>query len=301
MKRKALGTAVAVVLLAALAAGQSQEQYLDVDTVQVKPEKRAEFDALTKKFVAANRQNKGDVWITMETLYGPGNRVTFISTRQTYGDAEKANDAFYEALLKAYGKAGTDKLFQDYNQCTISSRNEFRRRRWDLSSNAPTDAAGIAKLVGGARYLRTNIVHVRPGQVAAFEAQLKDLKTAREKASPPQTVLVSQAVAGQEGTVFYVTSLQPALAAFDSIPTAQQLLGEEGYAKFLKTSAEVVSNTETVINRLVPELSNAPQEVAAVAPDFWTPKPMVAKTATGKAPAVPASETGKMDDKKDKQ
>jgi hypothetical protein len=301
MKVKALWIAVAVVSLAALAAGQVQDQYLDVYTVQVKPEKRTDFDSLAKKFAAANHQNKGDLWVGMETAYGPGNRVTFVSTRQSYGDAEKGEDAFFQALMKAYGKAGVDKLFQDYNQCILSYRTEIRRRRWDLSSNAPADAAAMAKLVGNARYLRTTVVHVRPGQVATFESLLKDLKTAREKATPPQTVLVSQAVVGQEGTVFYVTSLQNSMAAFDSIPNVQQLLGEEGYAKFLKTSADVVSNTETVINRFLPELSNAPEEVAAVAPAFWTPKPMVAKASSAKKPAVPASETGKMEEKKDKQ
>ena len=302
MKRKALWTAVAVVLLTALSVGQAQQQYLDVYTVQVKPEKRADFDAILKRMVAANRQNKGDTWVAIETSYGPGNRVSFIGTRQSYSDAEKANDVFFGALLKTYGKATTDKLFQDYNQCIISSRSELRRRRWDLSSNAPADAAGLAKLVGDARWVRTTTVHVRPGQVAAFEDLLKELKTAREKASPPQTALVSQAVAGQEGTVFYVSTLQPSMGSFDTMPTVQQMLGDESYAKFLKTSAEAVFNTETAINRFLPELSNAPQEVATVAPDFWTPKAAVAaKTSSKKSPTVNASETGKMDAKdKDK-
>ena len=95
-------------------------------------------------------------------------------------------------------------------------------------------------MLGNARWLRTTAVHVRPGQVAVFEALPKDLKPAREKASPSQTALV----------VFYVTSLQTSMAGFDGIPTMPQMLGEEGYAKFLKTNAEVVQNTETVINRL---------------------------------------------------
>jgi hypothetical protein len=300
MKRKALWTAVAVVLLASLAAGQAQEQYLDVSILQVKPEKRAEFDAVSRKIVAANRQNRGDAWIAMETVYGQGDRVSFISTRNGYGDAEKATGAFEEALQKSFGKAGADKLFQDLNQCLVSFRSEFRRRRWDLSSTAPADAAAMAKLVGGARWLRTTAVHVRPGQVMAYEALMKDVKAAREKASPPQTTLVSQAVAGQEGTVFYVTTLQNSLAAFDTLPTIQQTLGEEGYEKFLKTSAEAVAGTETVINHFLPELSNAPEEVAAVAPDYWNPKTMVAANAKAK-PAkngkVNAADTSKMDDK----
>ena len=87
MQRKVIGSVIAVVLLGALAVGQAQqaqESYLDVFTVQVKPEKRADFDAVSRKIAVANRENKGDTWLAMETTYGPGNRVTFISTRNTW-------------------------------------------------------------------------------------------------------------------------------------------------------------------------------------------------------------------------
>jgi len=265
----------------------------------VKPEKRADFDAITKKMVAANRQSKGDTWLTTETAYGPGNRVTFVSMRQSYADDGKGSDAFDSALLKTLGKAGTDKLMQDFSQCVVSTRTELRRRRLDLSSNAPTDPKAMAKLLGEARYLRTTTVSVRPGQVAAFEKQAKELKTANEKATPPQTRLVSQAVAGQEGTVFYITTFQNSLAGFDTVPTTQQVLGDEGYQKFLKTNAEVVLGTETVINRFLPELSNAPEEVAAIAPDFWQPKAvMAAKANKAKSAVVNASDKSKIEEKK---
>jgi hypothetical protein len=42
----------------------------------------------------------------------------------------------------------------------------------------------------------------------------------------------------------------------------------QGYAKFLKTNAEAIAGIETVINHFLPELSNAPEVVAAVAPDY---------------------------------
>lgn len=302
MQRKAIGSVIAFVLLAALAVGQApqaQESYLDVFTVQVKPEKRADFDAIGKKISMANRQNKGDTWLAMETTYGPGNRVTFVSTRNSYAEVETAMGTFMEALQKTYGRAATDKMMQDLNQCMLSSRSEIRRRRWDLSSNAPSDAAGFAKLIAESRWLRTTAVHVRPGEAATFEALLKDVKAAREKASPPLTVLVSQAVAGQDGTVYYVTTPESSLAGFDAIPPIQQTLGEEGYAKFLKANAEAVSGTETVINHFLPDLSNAPEQIAAAAPDFWRPKSSVAANAktAPKAPMVNAAETGKMEDK----
>jgi hypothetical protein len=110
-------------------------------------------------------------------------------------------------------------------------------------------------------------------------------------------MLVSQAVAGQEGTVYYVTTLQTSLAGFDAVPSVQQLLGDDGYNKFLKASAETVADAETSINRFLPEISNAPEEVASNAPDFWRPAPVRAK-ATTKSPVVNAKETTKVEDQK---
>jgi len=136
MQRKAVWASIVVVLFGVLLVAQAQESYLDVYVVQVKPEKRADFDAISKKIAAANRQNGGDSWLAMETVYGPGNRVTFVSTRQSYGEIEKATGTFYEALQKTYGKAPTEKMLADFSQCLESSRSEIRRRRWDLNFEA---------------------------------------------------------------------------------------------------------------------------------------------------------------------
>lgn len=285
-KLRALGTAVSLVLLAALCFAQAGQQYLDVYIAQVKPEKRADFDAIAKKMVTANRQNKGDNWIAMETTYGPVNRVTFVSTRNSYAETETGSDMFYAAAVKAYGKAATDKLFQDFNQCLVNGRSELRVRRWDLSSNAPTDPAAYAKMVGETRWLRTVTVRVRNGHAEAFEALLKDVKEAREKASPPVTTFVSQGVAGQEGTVYYITTLENTMGGFDTIPSLKTVLGDEGYANLVKTSAEVVDRIDNAINHFLPELSNPPQEVVSAAPDYWMPKPVVAAKAKPKTDAM---------------
>jgi len=277
--------ALAAVLVFALAAvgqmqpAQTQEQYLDIFSVKVKPEKRADFDAISKKIAQANRQNNGDTWIATEAVYGEGNTINFVSARRSYGDIEKATDTFMGALGKAFGKAGTEKTFADFNATLVSSRGEIRQRRLDLSSNPPANPAALFRLVGESRWLRTTIVRVRPGRVPEFEALLKDIKAARERSTPQETTLVSQAVAGQAGTVFYITALRPSLAGFDGGTPFRQLLGEEGFQRFQKSIAEVVLSAETCISHFLPELSNAPEEVAAVAPDFWRPKVVSAEAA----------------------
>ena len=291
MMRKALWALAVSVMLAMPALAQLHEGYLDVFIADVKPEKRAEFDAINKKMVDANRRNKGDSWLAFETIYGPGNRVTFVSTRRNYAEAEKGYELFMGAISKALGREGGAKLLQDFNNCVASTQGEMRRRRWDLSSNLPADDAALARLVGQARWLRTIVVHVRPGQVLNFEAEVKEVKAAQEKATPTVTTLISQADSGQHGTVFYITTLLSSLAGYDAITPLPRLLGEEGYRKFLSAAAETVQSTEFVINHFLPELSNPPEDIASVSPDFWRPKP---------APKPKAAEAGKPEAKEKK-
>ena len=292
MVRKASVAIFLALLLGLAVVGAAQGDYLDVLVVKVEPEKRAAFDATAKKIAEASRRHHGDTWIAMETVYGEQGTVTMISTRRNYADIDQGCELFYAAMNKAYGTAGAAKIFQDFNASTESSRGEVRRRRWDLSANVPSDPAAVMKLIGESRWLRTTMIHIRPGHVLHFEEQLRAVKSAIEKNDPTRPVLVSQSAAGQKGTVFYISWLVKSLSEFDSIPGVPQTLGPEAYQKFLATSAESVEGSETVISHFVPEISNPPEGVVSASPDFWNPKPA--------APKPKAAETGKTEAKEKK-
>ncbi len=276
MLRRAFWALVVVVCLAVPVAVHAQGDYLDVYVVKVKPEKLADFRALTKKWIDANRRFNGDRWIAMETVYGDGNVFQFTSTRQDYADVDKVNEAVMNAANKAFGKEVANQMERDFQNCLVWSRSELRRRRWDLSRKSPGDSAAYAKFIGESRVLRTTAVHVRPGHIADFEALLKESKEAGEKAANTQPLFVSQAIEGSKGTTFYVSSLRSSLGGFDKNPTIRDILGEEGYKKFLQVNAESVEQTESMLFRFSPELSNPPEEVATAAADFWHPKAMMA-------------------------
>src|SRR6266851_2534087 len=279
MLKRAIWALGVAVCLAAPVAVHAQGEYLDVFTVKVKSEKLADFQALSKKWVDANRRFNGDHWITTETMYGEGNVYSFVSPRQDYADIDKANEAMMKAVNKAFGKEAADKMMRDFESCLVWSRSELRRRRFDLSRKHPTDMASYAKLVGESRVVRTTAVHIRPGHVADFEALMKETKEASEKAPNTQPLLVAQVVEGTKGTTFYITSLRTSLGGFDKNPTIRDILGEEGYKRFLQVSAESVDHTESTLFRFSPELSNPPEEVATVAADFWHPKAAMAASA----------------------
>ena len=67
-------------------------------------------------------------------------------------------------------------------------------------------------MVGQMRWLRT-VQSPREARVIRpnFEAQVLAIKAAAEKTSDKPAYLVSQAVAGQEGTVYYITWLETLL------------------------------------------------------------------------------------------
>lgn len=277
--RKTLWALVVVVCLGWPVAAQAQGDYLDVFVVKVKPEKTAEFTALSKKWADANRRFNGDRWIALEAVYGEGNVYQFTSQRKDYADVGKTNEAEMAAVNKAFGKEATQKIEQDFMNCLVWSRSELRRRRWDLSSKAPADPEAYAKFIGESRFLRTTAVHIRPGHVPDFEALLKDIKEANEKNAGAQTVFISQVVEGSKGATFYVSTLRSSMAGFDHNPTLREILGDEGFKKFQQISAEAVEIADSTLYRFNAELSNPPEEVARVAMDFWRPKAVIVAAA----------------------
>ncbi len=274
--RRALWAFAAAVCLAAPVAVRAQGEYLDVLTVKVKPEKLADFQALTKRFAEANRKFNGDRWLALQSVYGEANVYQFTSVRKDYADIDRANEAEMLAANKGLGKEGAQKLEQDYNACIVWSRSELRRRRWDLSRKAPQDAEAYAKLIGESRLLRTTAVHIRPGHILDFEALLKDSKEAGEKNPDTAPVFVSQVIEGGKGAIFYVSTLRSSMGGFDHNPTTKEILGEEGFKKFQQISADSVEVAESNLYRFDPSISNPPEEVAKVAMDFWHPKALIA-------------------------
>jgi len=277
--RKALWALIAVVCLAAPAAVRAQGDYLEVFIAKVKSEKVAEFQALTKKWVDANRRFNGDRWLALQAVYGEGNVYQFTSTRKDYAEIDKINEAGMLAANKAFGKDAAQKLDQEWTNCFAWSRTELRRRRWDLSRKAPKDPEAYARFIGESRLLRTTAVHIRPGHTADFEALMKDVKEAGEKNPDTQPVFVSQVLEGGKGTIFYLSTLRSSMGGFDHNPTAKEVLGDEGFKKLQQIVAETYETTESALYRFVPELSNPPEEVAKVALDFWHPKPLIVAAA----------------------
>ena len=279
---KALAALALSAALAGSAAAQpANNEYLDLYVAKVKPEKRADFDAIARKLADANRKNDGDKWLTFEGAYGENDTVYFVSTRADMASIDTAMESFMKAMKAAYG-TGSETIFHELENCLISSRSELRRRRWDLSS-MPGGEDAYNKYLGEAKWIRTTAMRVRPGHIADYEEVAAMLKDAAEKADPTAVRLVSQVIAGDAAGTYYLSTMQPNLGGFDgATPTAKELLGDEGYEKYRRVVAESVIGSETMIGKFLPELSNPPEEVVNITRDFWAPKPAMEMAARAK-------------------
>jgi quinol monooxygenase YgiN len=267
------------------AVGQDRPKLLDIMIVKVKADKATDFDAIAKKMADANRKNKGDRWLAWRNEYGDQNVITFSSSRPDFAAIDSGSNAFEGAMKEAFGPAAP-KLFSDWTRCLDSSRGEIRMRRWDLSWNVPADMGDIYKTVGQARFLYNVAVRVRPGHSAPFEQAAMMLKEAAERHESHMLTLVTQSSVGEPGLVYYYTRFMPSLAAMDSMPTNRRLMGER-YDELQKSMADHIVTTEVSIGRLLPALSNPPEEIASADPKFWTPKP-----APMSMPSKPAAPKG---------
>jgi hypothetical protein len=278
----------ATAVFAACAGAQQLTGYIDTYIVKVKPEKRTEFDAVARKIADANRKHNGDRWVTYSVEYGEGNTVIFSSVRASYAEIDKGGEAFMGAMKESYG-AGFLRIFQDMNNCVISSRAEVRRRRPDLSWNLPGDMSAIERHVGESKWLRMLTVRVRPGKFSDYEENaIKVLKATFEKAENRRPTFVSQAAAGPPNGTYYFSSFGKALADFDmpaGSPMLRDMMGAEAYERYQKASGEDTIMSEWTIARIVPELSNPPETIVNVSTDFWRPKPPMAASPKPKVAA----------------
>ncbi len=277
MVNKALAIAGAVSLAAGVALAQSQAELIDVYAVKIKQEKRLEFESAVRKFAEANRRNSGDHWIAYSAVYGaPQGTVVFASLRQNMGEIDSAFEMTDKALTKAIGAANLPKFFSDFSNTVASEQSEIRMRRPDLSVNLPDTADERARLVGESRLLRFMTVRAKPGMVPAVLDIWAKIRSAMEKEGVKHTIAVSQALTG-EGGVFYFTSYAKTYGEFDTQAfDLAKALGDEEYRNLQKDIAAAVADSRTDIYRMSPELSNAPENILAAAPEYWKPKPLMA-------------------------
>jgi hypothetical protein len=260
------------VMLGACAMAQvTGADYLDLTRVQVRGDKTKEFEDTIKKMVDANRKFKGDRWIALSTEYGDFGGYSFSSTRENFAAVEAGQGAFMNALKEGFGPL-SEKIMRDVSAFSASGYGELRRRRWDLSVNAPSSKDEMLKMVAQTRWIRTLTLDMKPGHTAEYIEAWKPFGDELRKASPAVPTLVSESSTGAPR--LFVGVYYKSWAEMDASSSGvQRAIASGAYEHLMKVTQDSVSASKWEILRIRPDLSCAPDEVVAADPGFWKPKP----------------------------
>jgi hypothetical protein len=133
-------------------------------------------------------------------------------------------------------------------------------------------------------------VELKPGKMQEFVELWNPLKVELAKLMPDRVISVSQTITGPP--VFYSVMYAKSFAEFDEVNAAtKNLMETEAYQNYMKGLSEVATTSQFEYHRVVPALSNVPEEIASADPAFWRPamtEPARAKTAPKKTKTATA-------------
>jgi hypothetical protein len=250
---------------------------LNVVREVVKPGKGgAAHERTESAFVRAMTAAKAtDHYFALDSLSGPS-RTLFLSGYDSFAElekiqqAEQANASLSDALDRAAQADGD--LLQSYENSTYILNPE--------QSNPGTE--GLV----GARYFEIEVFQIKPGHEADWDAAVKLVIPALNKANPNDHWAMYDRVYG--GT-FVAVVLSPMKSAseidqgFANQPKFAAALGEDGMKKLNELSAACMEAHETNLFIINPRISYVSAETIASDPTFW--KRAAAPAAERKKPA----------------
>jgi len=272
MRKTVALSAAAILLLGMVAIAEDMNnappKLLEITREDVKPGKGPAHDAYEAKWTAAVKTKSSRPYLGMASLNS--NEEWWIIGYDSWADLEKEG-------------AATDSVMTQFipgdSEYINGSRRMIARYRDDLSN--------VSKPLGDAHGFAIRTTRVRPGHTAEFEDLLKTVKAAFARQSL-QFAAYQVAAGGPVGTFLTFRPFK-SLAERDAAAAAASPFNSDEQAKINDLASKSVMQSDDAIFMFVPKISNPSKEMIAAAPDFWTPKPVMAKAKAPAADAKPAA------------
>lgn len=213
----------------------------------------------------------------MVPVTGDQNRVVYLEGFPSFAELE-ASDKKLESTFAAAPalQAELNALDSAGGTFHASQRAMIAVFRADLSYR-PLSVDKLAK----SRYLSVTTSRIKPGHQPDYEAYVKQLNRARDKAGLDESTAVFVVTTGAPlGTVMTFTASRSLAEwdAFHSGMTARnkaldEALGGEEVVKQRREMAEAIfAESSSALFAFNPRISVPTAQIAAADPDFWTPK-----------------------------
>ena len=223
--------------------------------------------------------------IALVPLSGDDNQVLYLEPYASFAEFAQARRQFDEAVTSnAALRTEMDQLMRDNVQLHHSQKTMLARYRADLSYR-PKPREETAR----ARYFSITSVRVKLGRGPDLAEWIKQGNAARAKANIDDHTAVYQVASGAPFGTFLFFSSHKSLQEWDEdFARGEQeqkaideaLGGPVVVASRRQLAAEITIEVMNTLFAINPAMSRVPAQMAAVDPDFWTPKPVVA---SGKA------------------
>ena len=213
----------------------------------------------------------------MVPVSGDQNQVFYVEGFPSFAEMEAADKKLAAAFSASPAmQAEADALEKAGGSLHASQPTMIAVFRPDLSYR-PIGAAAVGK----SRYVGVTRVRARMGHRSDLEAWVKQTNRAREKANLDESSSVYEVTSGAPYGTFISFSANRSLAEMDTArggmaarrKALDEALGGEEVVRQRGEMAEATfMEVDSVLSALNPKLGNAPAQVAAGDPDFWSPK-----------------------------
>ena len=290
MNRRVLCALGANVVLATMLPAIAQEapalpKVLRIFREEVKQGKSTAHEKTEASFVKMFTRNKYPVYsIGCYVLAGPS-EAWFFEGHDSYKSIENVENIIEK---NAAMKADFATLESLDGELRTNSSTMVAVLRDDLSYRTAQFAQELPKT----RYFTISIVRIRPYTDLRLAETAKQAIAATEKANSEVPVATYQVTSGGPAGMYMLFSPMKSLETMDEAPARSralmQAMGMDNAMAFYKSASEIITNVQTVLLGIDPKMSYVSKEFAAQDPDFWTPKPAMAKPAAPK----PAEKSG---------
>lgn len=251
---------------------------LEIYRDQVKPSKMTEYTRLEVEAATACARASTWPYLTMHTISGPQIEVWYMEGFDSYAALERSGEPFNR---NANLSAELNRLMEAKANLVGDARVVLAHYRDDLSSN-------LGLVQPRTRFFTVTIVTVRAGHEHEFEEIHHALRSVRQRAGAADDRVVYQVVSGMPKNTYLIfsaySSLQNAGNSLDpAIDDYSTDVDDAARSRLDEYTRASVSNSETWIFTVNPQMSNPAGEWIVEDPEFWRSSPAVRQSPSKKA------------------
>ena len=251
-----------------------------INKEEIKPGQMGAHEKNAANFVAIqNKLNAESHRLALVPVSGDDNVVLYLEGYPSFADMEKAARQFEGAVAaNASIRAELEQNTRQGADMHASQKTSIAVFRPDLSFR-PKRVDDVAR----SRYFGVGVSRIQPGHSSDYEAWVKELNAAREKANAEGiNTAVYQVISGASVGTYMSFTMNRSLAEWDEFgakmaernKAIDAALGGEAVVKErAKQASDIIADTYVALYALNPSISRPGPAFVAYDPDFWQPKP----------------------------